>query len=397
MAMSNSSVGVCIFDDPRSPQGGFSSVDGENPVYVSGYHELSPEKLWVTNLDFPIFKELNLLRIRHLAQSQYFRTSVKMLQTESGIEDNKELSVYLSKMFSRIERISAEQFGTNIRDYNYRFHQALSDRIHIPGTTEPVQGVDPNLAQLIIDQSTQENQAMSGVKRPDKSLPVSFLFPRDAFAQWLLSRHYPVGSVWKNDGMSKDFTIGTKDGKKLARTDSFVKRCGDYFKTSNRAMFFRISVVSHEMSHRAFATFGVGSREPRTWVTWPELLEMLNYSVVTVYESYSTQCSSIKDSIPSFCFADGQGISEGLLLENLYVSIGSPINRKNTALGAYLRAYDRAACARAASKFHAAGFVVGSFSSGRVVLLISRSQIQRATELALSIGMMPPLGGGAGE
>ncbi len=391
--MSNVSVGVCIFDDPRSPQGGFSSIDGAKPTYVSGYHELSPQTLWVTNLEFPVFKELNLLRIRHLAQAQYFRTSIKMLQTECGISDGRDLSQYLSKMFSRVARLGHEYFGANAQDYNYRFHQALSDRIHIPGTTEPVVGIDPNVAQLIVDHCTQENQAMSGIKRPDKSIPVSFLFPRDAFAQWLLARQYPIGNAWKNDGFSKELTLGTRDGLKLARTDSFIKRCGDYIRNNNRAMFFRINVVSHEISHRAFATFGVGSREPRTWATWPELLEMLSYSVVTICESYSTQAGSIRDYIPSFCFEDGQGLSEGLLLENLYVSIGSPINRKNTALGAYMRAYDRAACARAASKFHNAGFVVGSYSSGRVVALISRAQIERASELALNLGMLPPLVG----
>ncbi|MNG42143.1 hypothetical protein D3C84_1318150 [compost metagenome] len=44
-----------------------------------------------------------------------------------------------------------------------------------------------------------------------------------------------------------------------------------------------------------------------------------------------------------------------------------------------------------AAAFHNAGFVVGSYSSGRVVLLISDGQRERASELALELGMVPPL------
>jgi hypothetical protein len=384
-------IGVCIFDDPKAPRSGYSSMDGSDPTYIAGYHELSSDILWVTNLEFPVFKELNLLRLRHLAQAQYFRTSIRMLQIEYGITEHKQLAQFLSKMFSRVAQLGLSHFGADPANFNYRYHQALSSRLHIPGMVEPVQGLDQNAIQLVIDHSTQENQAMAGVKRPDRSSPISFCFPREAYSQWLMTRTYPVSNVWKSDNLNREFTIGTRDGKKIASTDSFVKTCGVYFKNHARATFFRISVQSHEPSHRAFASFASGSKEPRAWVAWPELLELLEYSVVTVYESVSVASGSIQNYLPDFCKQTGFGISECLLLENLYVALASPINRKNTALGAYIRAYDRAACGRAAAYFHNAGLCVGSYSSGRVVLLLSEGQRERASKLALDFGLLPPL------
>ncbi len=384
-------IGVCIFDDPKSPRSGFASINGQEATYVGGYHELTNDLLWVTNLEFPVFKELNLLRLRHLAQAQYFRTSIRMLQTEYGINDGRQLSEFLSKLFSRTAQQGLQYFGADPSNFNYRYHQALSANLHVPGMIEPIQGLDQNAIQLVIDHATQENQAMSGVKRPDRSSPVSFCFPRDAYSSWILGQMYPVSSVWKSDNLKREFTIGTRDGKKLSLTESFVKRCAEYFKNSARATFFKISVQSHEASHRAFASFGSGSRDPRVWVTWPELLELLEYSVVTVYDSVSTASGRIIDYLPDYCKGYGFGISGGLLLENLYVALASPVNRKNTALGAYIRAYDRVACGRSAAQFHNAGFCVGSYSSGRVVLLLPEGQKERATQLALTLGLVPPL------
>lgn len=388
--MSLPSVGVCLFDDPASPQGGFASLLGGEPFYVAGYHELPQTTLWITNLDYKVFRDLNLLRVRYLAQSQYFRTSMKLIQKELGLPDSKQSSQILSKIFSRVITLGKNHFGADHMKSNYRYHQCLMETIDIPGLHERPQGLDTNLIQMVIDHSTQENQAMTGVKRPERSSPVAFLFPRDAFGQWLMGRHYPIGNTYKNDGFNKEYTVGTRDGKKIPVTESLIKRLAEYA-GRGRAMFFRISIVSQEPTHRAFASFGAGSNDPRVWVSWPELLEIVEYSVITIYESVSTVGGSIKEFLPDFVNTSGCGFSEGLLLENLYASLSAPINKRNTALGAYIRAYDRMACQRAAQIFHAAGFTVGSYSSGRVVLMLPDSQMERATKVALDNGMLPPL------
>lgn len=389
--MSKLSIGVCIFDDPRTPQGGFASLDGRESTYISGYHELSQDTLWVTNLEFPVFKELNLLRLKYLAQAQYFRTSIRLLQGELGLSDGRHSAQVLSTIFHRLVNLGFSYMGADHTQFNYRYHQALAQKLNIPGMLEMPQGIDPNMIQLMVDHATQENQAMAGVKRPDRSSPVPFLFPREAFGQWLFSRMYPVGNTYRSDGINKEYTVGTRDGKKTAVTEPFFRKISSYAETYSRAMFFRISMISQEASHRAFASFGSGSKEQRVWVSWPELVELAEYSVMTVFESISTEAGSIKDYLPSFTGGSGFGFSEGLFFENLYAALASPVNGSNTALGSWLRAYDRMACQRAAEIFHRNGLTVGSYSSGRVVLMLPQGQREKASKLALDNGMLPPL------
>ena len=176
--MSTISVGVCLFDDTKSPQGGFASLSGADSVYISGHHELSQDTLWVTNLELPVFKELNLLKLKHLAQSQYFRTSVRLLQNELGLTEGRKSAEVLSSIFHRVVNLGYSYMGADHTQFNYRYHQALSQKINISSIQESPQGLDPNMIQLVIDHATQENQAMSGVRRPDRSSPVPFLSGR---------------------------------------------------------------------------------------------------------------------------------------------------------------------------------------------------------------------------
>lgn len=389
--MNSVKIGVCIFENPNSPRGGFASLDGEPASYVQGYNELSAEHLWVTNIEYAAYKELNLLRLKYLTDGQYFRTSLRVFQSELGIQEPRRVAEVMSKVFTRVASMGHDFFGAVPKNHVYRFHQSLSDRIYIPGMSEPVTGLDSNVVQLIIDQSTQENQAMAGIKRPDRSSPVTFAFPRDAFAQWLFSRPYPTGSAWREGRLDREYTIGTKDGKKLALTNTFINKCSVFLRKHNMATFFRITVKSQENSHRHFAAFGAGKRDLRNWVSYPELLELVEYSMIIVHDSVSTEAGMIKEHLPDYCNITGCGLADGILFENLYAALAAPVNRKATALGAYMRAYDRAACGRAAAHFHNAGFVVGSYSVGRVVLMLTEGQKERARQVALDYGMLPPL------
>lgn len=131
------------------------------------------------------------------------------------------------------------------------------------------------------------------------------------------------------------------------------------------------------------------------WATYPEVLELMRYSELMVYESASVGAGVLQD-VP--CIDNplySNCMSAGLFLENYYCALMAPIDKRNTALGAYMRAYDRMACGRAAEAFHNAGFVVGSYSSGRIIVLIREGERERAEKLALKIGMIPPFPGEA--
>lgn len=389
--MSQDLIGVCIFDDPKSARDGWASVAGAEAWRVTGYHELSSDKLWVTNLDFPDFKALNLLRLKHLAQSQYFRTSIKMLQSEYGILESKPLAAFLSRLFNRVARLGDLHLGVEPQKFNYRYTQAISARMDVPSLRIPCQGLNPNEVQLIIDHATQENQAMTGVKKPERAQAVAFSYPRFAYSKWLLGQQYPLESVWKKDKIGKEWRIGIREGKALAKANhDFVRMMDNYSINFHRSVFLRIAILSQEPSHRSFATFAAGSRGPRVWATYPEVLELMRYSEIAVYDSASVGSGKLKDipliDNPQYSCS----ISAGLFLENLYCSLMAPVDKVNSALGAYMRSMDRMACGRAAEQFHNAGFVVGSYSSGRIIVLVREGERDRAAQLALKIGMIPP-------
>lgn len=389
--MSQAMIGVCIFDDPKSARDGWASAGGEEAKRVTGYHELSSDKLWVTNLDFPDFKALNLLRLKHLAQSQYFRTSVKMLQSEYGILESKPLASFLSQTFNRVARLGDIHLGVEPHKFNYRYTQAISARMDVPSLRIPTQGLNPNEVQLIIDHATQENQAMTGVKKPERSHAVAFCYPRFAYSKWLLSQDYPLESVWKKDKLHKEWKIGIRDGKPLAKANhDFVRMLDNYALNARRSIFLRIAILSQEPSHRSFATFAAGAKGQRVWATYPEVLELMRYAEIAVYDSVSVGSGKLKDIPLIDNHQYSCSISAGLFLENLYCSLLAPVDKVNTALGAYMRSMDRMACGRAAEQFYNAGFVVGSYSSGRIIVLVREGERERAAQLALKIGMIPP-------
>jgi hypothetical protein len=391
--MSQTSMGVCIFDDTKSARDGWASVNGEAAQRITGYHELPSDTMWVTNLDFLDFKALNLLRLKHLTQSQYFRTSIKMLQSEFGIVEPKDLARFLSQVFSRVARLGDIHLGVDPMKFNYRYTQAISSKIDIPSLHALPRGLNPNEVQLIIDHATQENQAMTGIKKPERSSAVAFSYPRFSYARWLLSLPYPTDLTWKKDNLHKEWKIGVREGRAWKANADFIRMMENYTQKNQKSVFLRISVMSQEPTHRSFATFGAGSKSPRVWATYPEVLELMRYSELMVYDSASVGSGLLKDTPCVDNKLYNNCLSAGLFMENYYCALLAPIDKRNTALGAYMRAYDRMACGRAAEAFHNQGFVVGSYSSGRIIVLLREGEKERAEKLALKIGLVPPIQG----
>lgn len=91
--------------------------------------------------------------------------------------------------------------------------------------------------------------------------------------------------------------------------------------------------------------------------------------------------------------------SRGIFLENLWVALANPINPSgmHTAVGAYMRAYDRVACQRAAETFAEHEFRIGSFGSGRVMIYLGKQEDAMAKELSFVTGMNPPMSMISGE
>lgn len=384
-------IGVCIFDDPNVALGGWASVAGEEPKRVSGTQSLTTDTIWVTNLHYLLYKKLNLVQAPHVRDAQFFRASVSILSSELGLNDDPDKAAQtLSEIFTRVTKESERHLTADGQLDTYRFSRALTDRL-VPRSQRLLpNGSNTHEIITAIDQCMQANQGMSGVTRPEGSIACGFVFPRGAYARWILSQPVPSSSKWQEIKMrSSETIVGVESGKQISGTKAVIARLKEL--GDNHAVILRIRVIDMDSFFRPFATFGVSATRNRNWAVLPEVLELIKYAKVSITAGYRT--SSAPFEVPNIDLSgDDFSISRGLFLENVWTSLTQKLaNSKNeTPMGVFYRAYDRIACARAAATFAQHRYVVGSFGTGRVVIFLREGEMEQAAEHALELGLTPP-------
>lgn len=388
-------IGVCLFDDPKLASSGWASVAGETAKRISGAAELSSAEVWVTNVDFRTYRALSFHKAPHIFDTQYFRTSMRMLVKELGLEDDhKTAASVFSEIFTRTLKQAVDVFGLQPREPEYRFSSLLGGHLLSPRFRRGPQGPNAAEIQLGINHAYQANQAMFNRRPPQGSTAQVFTFPRERYARWLLSLPYPSGDRWKTIAHKEsELVIGVQDGSEIPGTRAALQRLRKKAQTS--AVFLRISVLSIDRFFQDFASFGVGGFDvkARRWATLPEVIEISRYSKISLMGGF--QCPLTRLGLSDRLSTDARpfSFSRGLLLENAWVGLSGRINgsKDETALGAYMRAYDRLACNRVAEQFARYNVVIGSYGTGRVVAYVPENEKKAITQLALAKRVLPPL------
>ena len=389
--MEQVSMGVCWFDDPKNPEAGWASEAGQTAFRVNGYHELSQECIWVSNVDSKTFREFNLHNIPNLRESSYMRVRLDRLARELGINgSNNEAVEILSSILDRAIRFGYERFAISPEDKGYRYSAILASQ-HMPGSLRQRPRSHTDAIEEALRQSTQHFQSRTG-KAPYGASTHTFIFPRMAYSNWLLTRRYPMTSNWKpikfNNG---GFEIGQREGSPIKGTAARLKKLEEI--NAKEAMVLKVKVLGMDGFYVPFASFGAGyGSSQRHWATLPEIIEMARYSHLKVEGGFKTDLSKMEghllDDNPQTNFS----FSKGIFYENVYSFLGNFVDgRQPTGLAAYLRAYDRIACLKIAEAFSRQGINVGSFGTGMITLFIQENQIKEAAELGLSLGLVPPL------
>ncbi|MFK4132035.1 hypothetical protein ACI2KR_07030 [Pseudomonas luteola] len=386
-------VGVCIFDDPTQVGYGFASVAGEPAKRVNGYGELRTDVLWVINLKIKDTTKLGLNRSNHIYDEQYFRISLKQIGLELGLSSDPEAFCRsASEILNRVAVLGYEMLGVSIDNPGYRYQVLVADKYMPDFCRKKPTGP---LSASIMDatrQSTQENQAMLGRHAPAGSTAQAFIFPRGSYGRWILSQPIPSCENWKPFSLSGSETIvGCDEGSEIRGTKHVIERLMKHGETN--AMFLNVKVESVDRFQRPFSTFGSGANYPRAWATLPEVLSLLRYSKLSIHGGFMTPLR--ENPIAEKIDLDINEISyaRSLLIENLWVAIANPVSttKRQTPLGAYLRAYDRSVCQKAAEVFESYQYAVGSFGIGRVMVYLRAGEITHASNLALENGLMPTL------
>lgn len=393
-------IGVCYFDNPLTLGSGWASHDGCPAYRVDGVSRLSTEYVWVLNLTFFQFRHHNLYNVQHLRDMQYFRCKLSVLQQELGISGPQRAVEMLSKCFTRVVALGSSILGIDNSVMGYRYLSLIQSVLLPPSARKRPEGVRRQEIELAIQQSYQANQSMVG-KKPVNATAHCFSFPRHAFNLWLLGREYPASNEWSEIAFSREVTyIGCEDGDVIPGSRDIKARLLDWSASKEIAAIFQIGVESQDKFYTRFAMFGAGhngksSAPMRAWVTLPELLDIARYSKIRILRGMKTQLGKLplseeimgQLSSPS----DRLSFSKGLLLENIAGALGTPFNEMTSSLSAYVRAYDRIACGRVAETFAKNSYVVGSYSSGKIFLMLKPVDFESASSLASSLGLLPPV------
>lgn len=387
-------IGVCLFDDPRLASGGWAS-DGGEARYIESYAELANDMCWITNIAFKDFKEHGFHQLPHLFDEQYLRTRVEQILKEVGLssfDQRKEAAQFCAQIANRTVRMAEQMFKVDIANGGYRLSNALTDVLVRGWMRALPDGQNRAVVSEGLRQSLQENQAMVGVQHPKGSSSAAVLFPRGAFAHWLLSQDYPVSNTWNVIKVPEsEATFGVVDGAQLRGTKALTERLLNMGR--QYACIFRLEVLSTEEFYRPFATFAAGANRQRQWATLPEVLYLARFCKLHLHAGYYTAKGKLPffEKISKEMPADEFAFSRGLLLENCWAALATPPRQgEATAVGAFLRAYDRIACGRLAEEFAANSFRVASYSSGRVLLNLKPSEYEQAADLAFKLGALMP-------
>lgn len=383
-------IGVVYFDNFETLSGGWASVSGSEAKRINGIGDLASSVLWVSNLPFYYYRKLNLMKNPNIYDQQFFRTSMKLIVDEVGLDGRvQDICKVCSLIFQRVYTLGVDNYQLTLDDVEYRYNSALTNCLLPSNIRQLPSGAYTATLLQGFKESTQQNQAMIG-NAPKASKARTFYFPKGAYARSLLSEKMPSNTNWKKIP-DKDIqgTVGTKEDHKIQGTNAFFTMLEKKF--SNSSLFFRISVSYTSKFFRPFATFAMGSNYQRNWATLPELLEMSKYSVIDIHEAFS--CDMFNLNVEGIDLeSDEYSYSRGLYLENLWTAYALPINNGEyfNPVGAYIRAYDRVVCLKAAYAFAKNNFTIGSFGTGRVVVYLKQSEQKLATEIALSEGLLPP-------
>lgn len=385
-------VGVCWFDDPESALGGWACRAGDKPFRVNGTQSLASDVFWITNLHYNLFRRFNLVQAPHIADTQFFRTSLQMLANELGLYQAPDRAVeVLASIFARVVIQGDEHLGIGRSPSGYRYMKALMDRLLPREHRMLPHGAHAHELQNCFRQAMQANQGMSGVQRPAGAVAYSFVFPRGAYARWLLSQPVPCSAAWQEIKTRGEETVfGVQAGENVSGTRAIRARLQDL--GEGHAVFLRIRVLDMDPFYQPFASFGATAKCPRAWAALPEVLELSRYAKIAVAGGFRAPAAPL--NLQGLDLeADEFSFSRGLYAENVWAALTQKLNngKDETALGAYLRAYDRLACGRAAAAMARMRYLIGSYGTGRVLVYLRAGEMREAAKYALELGLLPPL------
>lgn len=385
-------IGVILFDDPKVGEQGWGAKSGQEAERINGFNALDQDYIWITNVDYMDFNNLGFRNVSCLRETHYMRGTVKTFIEELGLKNSpSEAAEILSNIFQRVVDFGNEMFGIDPKEHSHRYANLLAQKI-IPMNMRKAPTHNNESISDALEEATQLMQNNVG-RRPNGRKAITIHMPRIAYFNWLLGSLVPVDREWKKvafkSGDTGEFEVGVEKGKEIEGTKTRMSKLDKL--SEDNAFMFNISIKSMEDEYQSFASFGVGKKSSRTWVTYPELKELVRYSRIQVKKGLKTKIgaldSEVQDKDPSTNFS----YSKGIFLENLISALSTNVDGVLNGVIPYIRAYDRMACLKASEVLNNEGYYVMSYSFGKIVVLVPETGINEFISKVLSMGLQPPV------
>ncbi len=379
--------GVAIFDNPKLSTTGWCCLPGDSPSRFSSLAELSNSAIWITSLDYEEFVAKGKQH-HHLRRNDYLRTSLKQIGDDLGFQLEgafaQETSRILAQVFARTMHITVKSYGWKDP------LQALREGL----LYEDLRRCIANAPETKEHMASAFESAYQSYSTPTMSSPFE---SNSVFVQLRRNRlHHAreiLGTLVPDEGWRFDPGAGS--------------RSLDYWLDPEHPSLVEATVElsGADPDIAALIAFGAaptGSRGVlRKWISQPELRWMSRHARIQVSSGYiATASRSLPQEaqLPAAMTSDplfGLSYSAGLVAEchwNAYAS--QPWRRikgkETRSWAVWLRAVDRAICFQMALQAWQAGFHVGGYGNGAVMVRVSRERLVELESFAEGVGASYP-------
>jgi len=344
-------AGVVLFNDRRTLNSAWCSIEGEAARKIAGARELSTAAVWLTNLDFNEFGNSGLHGSHRYRRENYLRSRLNSISTEIGTaqhsaggdsQDVAHCAVRLSDLFSRVMKVSHRLGVPGFPPHQLRqgFHSTfwLPIRQPIPPEIEAAVRDSTELASL----SERQQRPKAIGKTPMIDYAVNF--HRVEHARQMISMPLPSGR-WRRLPMMSIPQIVSHELPLLIRAEVMASdaAAGSILNFGGNALKSRMAT-----SGRASA-----DAQPRGWMTLPEFIFLSRHAKLAVNEIYEAErymSNPLRPVIQNFGDCQSLSISFQLAAESLWTCplVDASNRMAITPQSAWLSAYDRMRCAEIA-------------------------------------------------
>jgi hypothetical protein len=394
------SFGAIIFDDPKSPKGGWVSVDGDQAIRIDSIAALATDVIWLCNVKYEEFYRLSELGVNPwMRYDGYLPIKINDMLSEWGNDpeqvERDEIAMFVSELWSRIMQITMRLLKKNnpkLGDEEVFTGRSLQDDLRplLPPAEYPKDEAGSILRSGIGYVNFTKIQA-----RPPKGAKmISLKRPRLDHAIEMLTTPIPVGPFDLHQGMNLPSLSDLIMSRRPVLANIVIRRFAD------------------QNAHTVYsfgAQMNSGKRIPRTWVPQPELAVLSALSTVEVQnafigKSYSDMASGILDFIRAFLESGDSAISWscGIIAESLWRSAALGLEKKDSLIpiqeqpqtswrGAWVNAADKISTFLMAMKMVRAGYYVASYGYGTLYCMVPPERRADIVLDAWKNGLLPSM------